>query len=103
MASIVVLLENYATSTWCLDELVLILKQRKEQNHFVLPVFYHANPSDVRKQTGSFAIEVKPSSSKGTDDNVTQWKKALTEVSDISGFPVVYGYGSLSLLLIQSL
>ncbi|KAM0031146.1 putative TIR domain-containing protein [Helianthus debilis subsp. tardiflorus] len=38
-ASIVVLSENYATSTWCLDELLLILEQRRECNHFVLPVF----------------------------------------------------------------
>nr|KAJ0197503.1 hypothetical protein LSAT_V11C700361460 [Lactuca sativa] len=67
-ASIVVLLENYATSYWCLDELMLILQQKREHNHYVLPVFYHVDPSDVRKQNKTFAIEVK-ASSKWTDHN----------------------------------
>ncbi|KAL7591516.1 hypothetical protein Lser_V15G33193 [Lactuca serriola] len=83
-ASIVVLSENYATSTWCLDELVLILEQRKEVNHFVLPVFYHVDPSDVRKQNKSFTIEVK-GSSRWTDHNVNMWKKALKEVANLAG------------------
>nr|GEX89818.1 protein variation in compound triggered root growth response-like [Tanacetum cinerariifolium] len=83
-ASIVVLSENYATSSWCLDELMLILKQRKESNHFVLPVFYHVGPTDVRKQNNSFAIEVK-TCSRWTDHNVNRWRVALTEVADLAG------------------
>ncbi|KAM0011545.1 putative TIR domain, P-loop containing nucleoside triphosphate hydrolase [Helianthus debilis subsp. tardiflorus] len=84
-ASIVVLSENYATSTWCLDELLLILKQRRECNHFVLPVFCHVEPTNVRNQTGSFALEVKPSS-RWTYHNVDLWKRALMEVANLSGF-----------------
>ncbi|KAL8239826.1 hypothetical protein R6Q59_016393 [Mikania micrantha] len=72
-ASIVVLSENYATSTWCLDELLFILDQRRERNHFVLPVFYHVNPADLRKQKDKFAV------------NVDRWKRALMEVADLSG------------------
>ncbi|GJW92533.1 variation in compound triggered root growth response-like protein, partial [Tanacetum coccineum] len=83
-ASIVVLSENYATSSWCLDELLLILKQRKESNHFVLPVFYHVGPTDVRKQNNCFAIEVK-TCSRWTDHNVNRWRLALTEVADLAG------------------
>ncbi|CAI9304506.1 unnamed protein product [Lactuca saligna] len=83
-ASVVVFSEKYATSTWCLDELALILQQRRECNHFVLPVFYHVDPSDVRKQTGTFAIKVK-ASSRWTDENVSLWKKALKEVPDLAG------------------
>ncbi|XP_023732004.2 disease resistance protein RUN1 isoform X2 [Lactuca sativa] len=83
-ASIVVLSENYATSSWCLDELMLILQQKREHNHFILPVFYHVDPSDVRKQNKTFAIEVK-ASSKWTDHNVNLWKKALKEVADLAG------------------
>ncbi|XP_021981226.2 disease resistance protein RUN1 [Helianthus annuus] len=73
-ASIVVLSENYATSTWCLEELVLILEQRRVFSHFVLPIFYHVNPRDVRKQKGSFAVEQD------------RWKTALREVANLSGF-----------------
>ncbi|GJS52439.1 hypothetical protein Tco_0625801 [Tanacetum coccineum] len=53
-ASIVVLSKNYASSTWCLNELVLILEQHMKFNHIVIPVFYHVDPSDVRKQQNSF-------------------------------------------------
>ncbi|KAG5548016.1 hypothetical protein RHGRI_013645 [Rhododendron griersonianum] len=51
--SIIVLSKNYASSRWCLDELVMILKCRSS-GHLVLPVFYDVDPSEVRKQTGSF-------------------------------------------------
>lgn len=69
-ASIVVLSENYGDSRWCLDELVLILDQKKNFNHFVLPVFYHVDPSDVRNQRRSFTIE----GSKWTEVDVNRWK-----------------------------
>ncbi|CAI9293464.1 unnamed protein product [Lactuca saligna] len=96
-ASIVVLSENYATSTWCLDELYLILQQRREGDHFVLPVFYKVDPSDVGKQHKTFAIEVK-ASSRWTDQNVNLWKEALTEVAGLAG-EVLSRYASLSLSL----
>ncbi|KAI3496233.1 hypothetical protein L1887_38588 [Cichorium endivia] len=83
-ASIVVLSKNYANSRWCLDELALILEQRRRFNHFVLPVFYHVDPSHVRKQTKSFAIEVDDRA-EWTEDNVNRWKAALTEVANLTG------------------
>ncbi|CAI9293456.1 unnamed protein product [Lactuca saligna] len=85
-ASIVVLSEKYANSRWCLDELVLILEQRRSFNHFVLPVFYHVDPSDVRNQRQSFAINVEGvEGSKWTEYNVNRWKAALAEVADLTG------------------
>ncbi|KAL8260248.1 hypothetical protein R6Q59_028201 [Mikania micrantha] len=83
-ASIVVLSENYATSTWCLEELCLILEQRRERSHFVLPVFYKVDPSDVRKQINTFCIQVK-ACSRWTDDNVNRWKVALTQIANLTG------------------
>nr|GEY24851.1 Toll/interleukin-1 receptor (TIR) domain-containing protein [Tanacetum cinerariifolium] len=53
-ASIIVMSKNYASSTWCLNELVLILEQHREFNQIVIPIFYHVDPSDVRKQQNSF-------------------------------------------------
>ena len=55
MLCIVVLSKNYASSTWCLDELVQILKCKNAKKQTVLPIFYNVNPSDVREQKGSFA------------------------------------------------
>nr|GEZ43117.1 Toll/interleukin-1 receptor (TIR) domain-containing protein [Tanacetum cinerariifolium] len=53
-ASVIDLSKNYASSTWCLNELVLILEQHREFSQIVIPIFYHVNPSDVRKQKNSF-------------------------------------------------
>jgi len=83
-ASIVVLSKNYAKSRWCLEELCLILEQRRKVNHFVLPIFYHVDPFDVRNQRQSFSIE----GSKWTVDDVTRWKAALTEVANLTGMIV---------------
>ncbi|KAL7218271.1 hypothetical protein ACSBR2_011528 [Camellia fascicularis] len=51
--SIVVFSKDYACSCWCLDELVMILERRRTVGHVVLPVFYHVDPSHVRKQKQS--------------------------------------------------
>ncbi|KAM7474502.1 hypothetical protein LguiB_021745 [Lonicera macranthoides] len=53
--SIIVISKDYASSTWCLDELVMILEKRRNSQHVVLPVFYDVDPSHVRKQTGRIA------------------------------------------------
>ncbi|KAG4156279.1 hypothetical protein ERO13_D03G164266v2, partial [Gossypium hirsutum] len=53
--SIVVFSKNYAASTWCLNELVMILEHKKSSKHIVLPVFYDVDPSQVKNQTGSYA------------------------------------------------
>ncbi|CAN6720180.1 unnamed protein product [Malus baccata var. baccata] len=53
--SIVVFSQDYASSTWCLKELVEILKCKDTKEQIVLPIFYEVDPSDVRKLKGSFA------------------------------------------------
>ncbi|XP_022030395.1 disease resistance protein RUN1-like [Helianthus annuus] len=80
-ASVIVLSENYAKSRWCLEELSLILEQKRTNNHFVLAVFYHVDPSDVRNQRGCFAIE----RSKWIEVDVNRWKSALTEAANLKG------------------
>ena len=47
-ASIIVFSKNYASSSWCLDELAKIIECTKK----VLPIFYQVDPSEVRKQRG---------------------------------------------------
>ena len=44
---IVVLSKNYASSTWCLDELVKIIECKKHTELRVSPVFYYVDPFDV--------------------------------------------------------
>ncbi|GJS86873.1 TMV resistance protein N-like protein [Tanacetum coccineum] len=96
IASIVVLSKNYASSTWCLDELVLILEQRRISKHIVIPIFYHVEPTNVRKQQGSFGDDMAkhiqsmekekdPRNKSQRAHKIELWKKALTEVADLKG------------------
>ncbi|KAJ9129835.1 hypothetical protein P3X46_035241 [Hevea brasiliensis] len=52
--SVIIFSENYASSRWCLDELLKILECMKAMGRLVVPIFYHVNPSDVRNRTGNF-------------------------------------------------
>ncbi|XLR32636.1 hypothetical protein S83_060536 [Arachis hypogaea] len=53
--SIAVLCKDYASSTWCLDELVQIMKcWNNGKNQPVLPIFYQVEPSDVRRQRNQY-------------------------------------------------
>jgi len=49
--SIIVLSKNYASSRWCMDELMKILECRKTRGQEFLPLFYHVHPSEVRNLT----------------------------------------------------
>ena len=51
--SIIVFTQNYASSTWCLDELAKIVECKKN-DQLVWPVFYNLDPSEVRNQKGKF-------------------------------------------------
>nr|XP_043623666.1 disease resistance protein RPV1-like [Erigeron canadensis] len=94
--SIIVLSKNYATSTWCLDELALILHQRLISDHIVIPIFYHVEPTDVRKQQNSFGdaiashkqrMEAETNAEKRSQwtKKMDRWIKALTQVASLKG------------------
>ena len=89
--SIVVFSKNYAHSKWCLDELDKIMESRREKGQIVLPVFYHVDPSDLRKQTGSFG-EAFARYGKVTEERVLRWRAALTEAGGLSGWHIQHGY-----------
>ncbi|KAK9290772.1 hypothetical protein L1049_008949 [Liquidambar formosana] len=89
--SVLVFSENYADSTWCLDELVKILECKTKVGQTVLPVFYDVSPSDVRKQMGSFgeAFSKLKERFKWEIDGggrVERWRAALTEAATLSGW-----------------
>lgn len=85
--SIVILSPNYAYSTWCLDELVKILDCMKTKGQIVIPIFYHVEPSDVRKQTGNYgeAFVEHEKILKDSIDRVKGWRNALAEVASLAG------------------
>ncbi|XP_060673942.1 TMV resistance protein N-like [Ziziphus jujuba] len=85
---IIIFSENYASSTWCLNELVEILecKKRNEQS-VVIPIFYGIDPSDVRKQEGSCKVAFAELEERFKDgmEKMHQWRAALTEASNLCG------------------
>jgi hypothetical protein len=80
--AIIVFSENYAASSFCLDELVHIIHYFKARSRLVLPIFYGIEPSHVRYHTGSYGEaldkhEARLKSSKKNIERLLKWKMAL--------------------------
>ncbi|CAL9006543.1 unnamed protein product, partial [Prunus brigantina] len=85
-SSVIVFSKDYASSKWCLDELVVILEhKRTSYDHVVLPVFYDMDPSHVRKQTGSLAKAFARHEKTQPLEKVNEWRDALAKVADLAG------------------
>ncbi|XP_006450020.2 disease resistance-like protein DSC1 [Citrus clementina] len=84
--SIIIFSKNYASSTWCLDELVRILDCKKRNGQIVVPVFYKVDPSDMRKQMGSFGEAFVHHERIPCEVRVQKWRDSLIQASNISGF-----------------
>lgn len=95
---IAILSPHYAESSWCLDELVLML----ESGSIIIPVYYHVQPGELRwtsRGKGVYAkalhrLEMKTSFDPQTQEEkprydsgtIEGWRNALSNVADISGF-----------------
>ena len=86
--AIVIFSKDYASSTWCLDELAKIVQCEKEKGMTVLPVFYDVQPSDVRSENGTFAHALIEHEKKNIE-KVQQWRDALSHVGKIVGWTVM--------------
>ncbi|XP_011012496.1 PREDICTED: TMV resistance protein N-like isoform X2 [Populus euphratica] len=92
--SIIVFSKGYASSRWCLDELVMIMERKRNADCIVFPVFYHVDPSEVRNQTGSFATAFVEHEKHYKDEVelVNGWRIALKEVANLAGMDLGDGY-----------
>ncbi|RID76305.1 LOW QUALITY PROTEIN: hypothetical protein BRARA_B03284, partial [Brassica rapa] len=84
--AVVLFSKNYASSKWCLDELVEIMKCRREFGQIVIVVFYNVDPSDIRKQTGDFGKVFRKTCAGKTNEEIRRWRVALAEVAVIAGY-----------------
>ncbi|XP_056169527.1 TMV resistance protein N-like [Syzygium oleosum] len=86
--SIIVFSENYASSTWCLEEVSKIMECNEQKNLTVLPVFYKVDPREVRGGRKSYRRALAKHESKfGKDsEKVKRWKKALSDAGSLSGW-----------------
>ncbi|KAL4029019.1 hypothetical protein IC575_012238 [Cucumis melo] len=87
--SIIVISESYASSSWCLNELVKIIMCNKLRGQVVLPIFYKVDPSEVGNQSGRFGEEFAKLEVRFSSDKMEAWKEALITVSHMSGWPVL--------------
>ncbi|KAF5789042.1 putative TIR domain, P-loop containing nucleoside triphosphate hydrolase [Helianthus annuus] len=106
---IIVFSKNYASSSWCLDELVEIIKCQKTAEHTAYPVFYDVEPTEVRHQSGAFGetfakLVAKHEKGRGMfsffklftrkrkrtsdlekQEDVGRWRYALNEAAGLAG------------------
>ena len=87
MISIIIFSQNYASSTWCLEELTEIIECKKNGQR-VLPVFYKVDPSEVRRHKGSFgsALTTHEKKFENNRKKVLRWREALHEAANLSGW-----------------
>ena len=84
--AIILLSRNYASSKWCLDELVEIMKCREELGQTVLAIFYEVDPSDVKKLAGDFGRVFRKTCAGKTNECIERWRKAFAKVATIAGY-----------------
>lgn len=90
--ALIIISKNYATSRWCLDELVKIMECTKDKNEkTIMPIFYDVNPSHVRHQIESFAEaffehELKYRGNDEGMQKVQRWRNALRAAADLRGY-----------------
>ncbi|KAJ0837140.1 putative TIR domain, P-loop containing nucleoside triphosphate hydrolase [Helianthus annuus] len=84
---IIIFSTNYASSSWCLNELLKIMECHKTGERIAFPVFYDVEPSEVRKQTGAVgdALAIHRNMN---ESEVGRWREALKEAANLSGWDV---------------
>ncbi|CAL9240476.1 unnamed protein product [Arabidopsis halleri] len=84
--AVIVVSENYAASSWCLDELVKIMDFQKNKGSItVMPIFYGVDPCHLRRQIGEVAEQFQKHESREDHEKVLSWRQALTNLANISG------------------
>ncbi|RHN52417.1 putative TIR domain, winged helix-turn-helix DNA-binding domain-containing protein [Medicago truncatula] len=82
---------KYASSSFCLDELVHIIHCYTTKGRVVLPVFFGVEPSHVRHHKGSYgqALAEHKKRFQNDEDNIKRlqrWKVALSQAANFSGY-----------------
>ncbi|XP_076954534.1 disease resistance protein Roq1-like [Bidens hawaiensis] len=83
---IIVFSKSYASSSWCLNELLKIMECHKTNGRIAFPVFYDVDPSDVRKQTGSVGEAFAKHKDNNNKSEVRKWREALEAAANLSGW-----------------
>ncbi|KAJ9551864.1 hypothetical protein OSB04_015909 [Centaurea solstitialis] len=81
---VIVFSKDYASSSWCLQELTKIVEcQNRTIEQTVYPIFYHVEPTEVRKQIGEFG---KAFAKHEKAEAAQKWRDALVQAASFSGW-----------------
>ncbi|XP_004492416.1 disease resistance protein Roq1-like [Cicer arietinum] len=88
--------DHYASSTFCLNELVMILECSKSQGRLFLPVFYDVDPFQIRYMTGTYAEAFTKHEARFKDekDKVQKWRDSLLLAANVLGWHFKPGFES---------
>lgn len=88
--SIIIFSKNFASSSWCLDEVAYIIKSMYERELIVMPLFYHVETTEVRKQLYSYNQAFSKYESEN-NNKVDTWREALKYACDLLGWDIYGG------------
>ncbi|KAL3739672.1 hypothetical protein ACJRO7_021003 [Eucalyptus globulus] len=91
--AIIIFSEDYASSSWCLEEAAKIMECKEQGDLKVFPVFYKVEPREVRTPRESYDKAMEKHEFKfGKDsEKLKRWKKALFDAGGLSGWPLNEG------------
>ncbi|KAK3417856.1 hypothetical protein EUGRSUZ_H03845 [Eucalyptus grandis] len=86
--SIPIFSKGYATSVWCLKELVQMVSCQKAERQKIMPIFYDVAPSEVRHQTRGYgeALGLHKEKRRYDKETISQWEAALNAIGNIKGW-----------------
>ncbi|XP_039170319.1 disease resistance protein RUN1-like [Eucalyptus grandis] len=83
---LVIFSKNYASSTWCLEEVAKAVECKDVHEGSVIPIFHRVDPSDIWKLRENFGIAFAKTEEAylGDKSDIKKWKDAVSKVASLA-------------------